>query len=395
MLGSGEFPPPEPGMRFILFRGSSLYGSVDRMLDSLAAALIALGDAAPIIDATAPDYIVRLQQAITDGPVDAFLGFSGIGLDQRAEGNLYNALEKPLVTIYLDPLLLYWNQVATPIRRRLIFTTAPGDLEYWRGKLGVPVPLKHLPHAATALPAGTAPMPWAARDIDLLHAGTAPADPVALRAAWAEHGPKVEGRLNAMLDAHDADPFAPLPDIIARVGHPVAALASPQSLYPYFQTLDLYLRARVRWRMVAALLGHPLTLVGPGWETVVAAAAGPVRARLLGTRSAAEVAELVARTRIVVNSCTPYHGSHERLFQAMAAGAVAFSSATAWLGETAPADVLAQIRPDLSDVAARADGLLQDPARAETMAEAGRAWFEGAHTWAHRAATIRAAVAAL
>ena len=382
-------------MRFILFRGTSLYGSVDRMLDSLAAAFTAQGDAAPIIDATGPDYIRQLQQAITDGPVDAFLGFSGIGLDQRSDGNLYNALEKPLVSIYLDPLLLYWNQVATPIQRRLILTTAPGDLDYWRGKLGLAVPLRHLPHAATALPPGAAPVPWAERSFDLLHAGTAPADPAALRAAWAQHGPLVEGRLNAMLDAHDADPFAPLTGIIARVGHPVAALAAPQSLYPYFQTLDQYLRARVRWHMILALAGRDLTLVGPGWEPVLAAATGPVRARLLGPRPAPEVAQLTARSRIVVNSCTPYHGSHERLFQAMAAGAVALSSATAWLGATAPAGVLAQARSDLADVPALADALLGDPARAEAMAEAGRAWFEGAHSWAHRAATIRQAVASL
>jgi hypothetical protein len=375
-------------MRFILFRGSSLYGSIDRMLDSLAAAFVARGDAAPIIDATGPTYIHALQQAITDGPVDAFLGFSGIGIDQRAEGNLYNALEKPLVSIYLDPLLLYWNQVATPIHRRLITTTAPGDLDYWRGKLSLPLPLHHLPHAAAALPPGTAPVPWDRREIGLLHAGTAPADPAALRAGWAQHGPQVEGRLNGMLDAHDADPFAPLPDIIARVGHPVASLGAPQSLYPYFQTLDQYLRARVRWRMILGLLGHDLTLVGPGWEPVVAAASGPVRAKLLGPRAAAEVAQLTARARIVVNSCTPYHGSHERLFQAMAAGAVALTSATAWLGLTAPDGVLAQARPDLSDVGALADRLLGDPARAQAMAETGRAWFEAAHTWTHRAATI-------
>ncbi|HLZ66481.1 MAG TPA: glycosyltransferase [Aliidongia sp.] len=382
-------------MRFILFRGTSLYGSVDRMLDSLAAAFAAQGDAAPIIDATGPDYIRLLQQAITDGPVDAFLGFSGIGLDQRADGNLYNALERPLVSIYLDPLLLYWNQVATPIRRRLIFTTAPGDLDYWRGKLGLQVPLHHLPHAATALPPGTAPVSWTAREIDLLHAGTAPTDPAALRAGWAQHGPLVEGRLNAMLDAHDADPFAPLPEIIARVGHPVAALSAPQSLYPYFQTLDLYLRARVRWRMILGLLGRELTLVGPGWEPVVAAAAGPVRTRLLGPRTAPEVAALTARARIVINSCTPYHGSHERLFQAMAAGAVALTSPTAWLGRTAPDGVLVQTRPDLADAGALADRLLDDPAAAEAMAAAGRTWFEGAHSWTHRAGTIRRMVTAL
>ena len=382
-------------MRFILFRGSSLYGSVDRMLDALAATLAAQGDAAPIIDATAPDYVARLQQAISQGPVDAFLGFSGIGLDLRAENNLFNTLGKPMVSIYLDPLLLYWNQVVTPIRRRLIFTTAPGDVDYWCQTLGVPVPIRHLPHAATPLPAEEPPVPWGQRDIDLLHAGTAPADPAALRAAWVQHGPKVEARLNAMLDAHDAEPFAPLPEIIARVGHPVAALAAPQSLYPYFQTLDLYLRARVRWRMLRPLLDQPLTLVGPGWEPVLAAATGPVRARLLGARPAAEVAALTRRARVVVNSCTPYHGSHERLFQAMAAGALALTSPTVWLAAAAPTAALAQTRPDLADAAALAAGLLARPHEAEAMAEAGRAWFEAAHTWAHRAAAIRTAVAAL
>ena len=373
--------------RFILFRGTSLYGSVDRMLDQLAAAFQADGDDAVIIDATQPDFVAALQRAVAEG-VDGFLGLTGIGLDLREENNLYNALDRPFASIYLDPLLLYWNQVATPIHRRLITTTAPGDLDYWRGKLSLPLPLHHLPHAAAALPPGTAPVPWDRREIGLLHAGTAPADPAALRAGWAQHGPQVEGRLNGMLDAHDADPFAPLPDIIARVGHPVASLGAPQSLYPYFQTLDQYLRARVRWRMILGLLGHDLTLVGPGWEPVVAAASGPVRAKLLGPRAAAEVAQLTARARIVVNSCTPYHGSHERLFQAMAAGAVALTSATAWLGLTAPDGVLAQARPDLSDVGALADRLLGDPARAQAMAETGRAWFEAAHTWTHRAATI-------
>jgi len=382
-------------MRFILFRGSSLYGSIDRMLDSLAAAFVAQGDAAPVIDATAPDYIQRLRQAIDDGPVDAFLGFSGIGIDRRAEGNLYNALEKPLVSIYLDPLLLYWNQVATPIRHRLIYTTAPGDLDYWHAQLSLPVPLHHLPHAAAALPPGTAPVPWDRRPIDLLHAGTAPADPASLRAAWAQHGPLVERRLNDMLDAHDADPFAPLPDIIARVGHPVASLGAPQSLHPYFQTLDQYLRARVRWRLILDLAGRDLTLVGPGWEPVLAATTGTIRAKLLGARTAPEVAQLTAQARIVVNSCTPYHGSHERLFQAMAVGAVALTSPTAWLGRAAPDGVLAQARPDLEDAAALADGLLHDPAQAETTAEAGRAWFEASHTWSHRAAAIREGIARL
>ncbi|HVJ55555.1 MAG TPA: glycosyltransferase [Aliidongia sp.] len=381
-------------MRLILFRGSSLYGSVDRMLDSLAAAFAAQGDEAPIVDATRPDYAQALQQAIGAGPVDGFFGISGIGLDPRAEGNLYNALDKPFLSLYLDPLLLYWNQVATPIRRRLIFTTAPGDIDYWRGTLGLPVPMHHLPHAAAPLPPGATPVPWEDRNIEILMTGTAPEPPERLRAGWTQHGPAVTARLNAMLETHDSDPFAPLPEIIAQVAQPVASLGSPQSLHPYFQTLDRYLRARMRWRMASALCDRPLTLVGPGWERLTAAAPGFVRARLLGERPAAEVAGLTARAKLVVNSCTPYHGSHERLFQAMAAGAVAVTSATAWLEKTAPPDALVSWRQN-EPLGERVDALLADAVAAETIAENGRRWFEGAHCWHHRAAAIRTALAAL
>jgi spore maturation protein CgeB len=128
---------------------------------------------------------------------------------------------------------------------------------------------------------------------------------------------------------------------------------------------------------------------------VLAAATGTIRARLLGARTAPEVARLTAQARIVVNSCTPYHGSHERLFQAMAAGAVALTSPTAWLGRAAPDGVLAQTRPDLGDAAALADRLLDDPAQAQAIAAAGRAWFEASHTWVHRAAAIREEVGRL
>jgi hypothetical protein len=110
--------------RFILFRGSSLYGSVDRMLEQLAAAFQAEGDDALVVDATQPDYAARLRHEIAGG-IDGFVGLTGIGLDLREENNLYNVLDQPFASIYLDPLLLYWNQIETPIRRRVVFTTAP------------------------------------------------------------------------------------------------------------------------------------------------------------------------------------------------------------------------------------------------------------------------------
>ncbi|MEI9986457.1 MAG: hypothetical protein WDN69_26770 [Aliidongia sp.] len=156
--------------RFILFRGTSLYGSVDRMLDHLAAAFQAEEDEAVIVDATRPDYVATLQRAVAEG-IDGFLGLTGIGLDLREENNLYNTLDLPFASIYLDPLLLYWSQVATPIRRRIIFTTAPDDVPYWSEQAALPV--RHMPHAADPVSV-LVQIPWAKRKIPILSPGPRP-----------------------------------------------------------------------------------------------------------------------------------------------------------------------------------------------------------------------------
>jgi hypothetical protein len=304
----------------------------------------------------------------------------------REENNLYNVLDQPFASIYLDPLLLYWNQIETPIRRRVVFTTAPDDVDYWTGRVGVPI--RHLPHAAE-IPPPLHRVPWPKRNIDILFAGTAPENPVALRAGWAGHGAAVEGRLNDMLDAHDADPLAPLIPVIAAHGHPVARLDEPDSLYPYFRTLDLYLRARSRWLTAMGLLSLPTHFVGPGWNRVIDAATQPVRAILAGEIPANELAESFGRARLVVNSCTPYHGSHERIFQAMAGGALAFTTETAWLRLMAPAGSLVQFRPGTEDIAARAAALLAPDSPAEAIATDGLRWMRSAHSWRHRVRTIK------
>jgi len=372
--------------RFILFRGSSLYGSVDRMLDQLAAAFRAEGDEAAIIDAKRPDYVTLLQGAIAEG-VDGFIGLTGIGLDLREENNLYNTLDLPFASIYLDPLLLYWTQIVTPIRRRVVFTTAPDDVPYWTGLSDVPV--RHLPHAADPLSLHRQAA-WPQRDIEILFAGTAPQDPAGLRAGWAEHGAEVERRLDDILAAHDGDPLAPLIPLIAEHAHPAAALDEPESLYPYFVTLDTYLRARARWRTAMALLPLPALFVGPGWDRVAAACPRVVRAELAGEIPAASLAEHFGRARVVVNTCTPYHGSHERMFQAMSGGAVCFTTETAWLRLVAPAGSLVQFRPGAEDVTARAEALLAPGSAAEAIAADGYHWLAASHSWRHRVRSIKA-----
>jgi hypothetical protein len=371
--------------RFILFRGTSLYGSVDRMLDNLAAAFRAEGDEAVIIEAAKPDYVPALQRAVAEG-VDGFVGLTGIGLDLREENNLYNTLDLPFASIYLDPLLLYWSQVETPIRRRIIFTTAPDDVDYWDARGSVPV--RHMPHAANPVSV-LLHVPWAKRKTPILFSGTAPEEPEVLRAGWAAHGEAVEQRLNDILDAHDKDPLAPVIPLIAQAAHPVARIDEPDTLYPYFVTLDTYLRARARWRTALALMPLPTLFIGPGWDRVAAAHQGPMRAMLAGEQPAAAVIEQIGQAKLVVNSCTPYHGSHERLFQAMAQRALAFTTETSWLRRLTPEGSVAQFRAGVESVTSRAEALLEPDSVAEAIAEDGYRWLSSTHTWRDRVRSIK------
>ncbi|MEI9986458.1 MAG: hypothetical protein WDN69_26775 [Aliidongia sp.] len=166
-----------------------------------------------------------------------------------------------------------------------------------------------------------------------------------LRAGWAAHGEAVEQRLNDILDAHDQAPLEPVIPLIAAVAHAVTRLEEPESLYPYFVTLDTYLRARARWRTALALMPLPTLFIGPGWDRVASAHDGPMRATLAGEQPAGAVADQIGKAKLVVNTCTPYHGSHERIFQAMAHRAVSFTTETSWLRLMSPAGSVAQFRP--------------------------------------------------
>jgi Glycosyl transferases group 1 len=378
--------------RYILFRCSGLYGSVDYLVDELITAFSAEGDQICAIFAKRGDSPGALQRAIAIG-ADGFIGITGLGIDSRREGNLYNVLGWPFASIFLDPVVLYWHQIVTPVRRRILFTTAPDDVEYCAALPGAPA-IRHLPHASPPVPARLR-LPWQRRDIDILFAGTAPKDPAALRTGWRKLGVRVERRLNDILDAHDAAPFAPILPLVAKGAAPAARLDAPQTLYPYFSAIDTFLRARARWLTAQALLPLPVRFVGPGWDSIVSAAQVRTRAKAVGEVPAAALAPAFRRARLVVNTCTPYHGSHERVFDAMAGGAVALTTATTWLRSAAPAGSLVQFRAEAMDVAARAAELLRPGSEAEAIAASGTAWHAAANTWSHRVQEIKAGLADL
>lgn len=366
----------------VLFTGSVLHGNVARMMAGLAQGFAALGVRATLLDVGRPDLGDALRRAVEVGDADFILSPTGLGLDLRAENNLFDRIGRPLVSLYLDPLVGYADQVLAPIRRRVVTTVSDCDLDYWR-EAGAPGAIRHLPHAATP----RAGRDWAGRDIALLFPATGCADPERTRADWSRHGAKAAAELNAVLDVHLRAPLAPLTSAIAEVLGGRLEVRNPYAIHPYFVTLEVYLRQRARWRLLEALKGLPVTVAGPAWETFAARHPGH-GFEFAGPRPAGEVQNMMARTKIVLNACTGFHGTHERVFDAAAAGAAAATSPTRWFCANAPRDAVILLEDDgAADELRRLLGRDGDMAR---IAAEGRAWQARDHTWTHRAREILA-----
>jgi hypothetical protein len=182
-------------------------------------------------------------------------------------------------------------------------------------------------------------------------------------------------------------PLRPLTAAIAEVLGRQLDVGNPYAVHPYFATLDVYLRGRARWRLLETLKGLPVTVVGEGWEAFAARHPGH-GFDFVGPRPANEVQDLMTRTKIVLNACTGFHGTHERVFDAQAAGAAAATTPTRWFRVHAPQNAMILLN---GEGATEALGrLLACDPDLERIAASGREWQTRHHTWTHRARDILA-----
>lgn len=366
----------------VLYKGNSEFDSLNTMVDHWAAALRRQGVRPEIVDLRQPDAVARTVALIRSERVTLFLSLNGYGVPKPGQGpGFYQESAAPLFIHFVDHPIYHHRTIHSEVPHPVAAFPTPSHLRFCRNRIRSDLPLLHLPHAASPGPA----TPWAGRDIPLLLAGSLHEDPERTRAGWFEHGVPVQGRLESILAGHRAAPHRPLDEIV------LETLDDPRTpveiVHSHFRVVDSYLRSLVRLEFVraAAREGLPLTLIGRGWEAALPAGSS---LRPLGERPVAEVFEMMARTRIVLNLLPPYYESHERPFQAMAHGAVAATVAAPWLMNALGAGALLALPPDPGEAAARVGAALTDDDALAARASAGTAAFLGGHTWDHRLARV-------
>ena len=158
------------------------------------------------------------------------------------------------------------------------------------------------------------------------------------------------------------------------------------ALHPYFVTLDLYLRDYHRLETVKSINSVPLTLAGGGWHTVLKEFIGG-NVSYLGRIHPNEVEDFYARAKVVLNTINTYHGSHERVFSAMANGSVALTSYSDFYSSAFDLDGIALFTSGENSVNESCRRLFSNEPRLKSIATKGLQQFLENHTWSHRAAS--------
>lgn len=239
------------------------------------------------------------------------------------------------------------------------------------------------------------PRAWAARDIDILFVGNVDGPhPDEIRATWASLAKPWPDVLATMAELWLAEPSTP-PEDLARAALMAtgATGADGNAFFQIQRRFDEWARPHVRHVTLATLADLPLTLAGRGWDRL--AAPGH---RLLGPLPSAEVRDLMARSRLVLNILPDYYRSHERVFAAMAAGAAVASSGGGYLANAlgqhihaGDGAIISYLGP-LAERGHRLAELWNAPQTLMGMAEAGLEEFRARHTWTRRVQALLPAI---
>lgn len=387
-------------MKVVLFRGLSRYGALGRFTDALAAGFIAKGHTPLIVE---PQYMSRgwddaIAQIREAGPIGLMHAFMVAGDYRNAEGkSLCDLTGAPLVVQYVDYPLSHGERFLNTDARAAILTVDKSHIAAVHHALGKDrfAHVGFCPHGGQILQNAEIPTPVAKRPIRMLFCGSyyAPTPP-----PW-QNFPE-EFRIifaDAAEIALSEEWLAPhLALERAFAAHGIV----PEEIYPAqgCRTIRIlaahvheWVRQERRNRFFAAARRAklPLTICGEGYG------AAPLDDgfELRGAVSFDDTLKLMQQSQLVISVNANFgEGSHERVFNAMLAGAAVVSDTSEYYRETfnqyeMPCWRWLHLQEDMDAL----PELLASPRRLAGMSETLRSKAQAEHSWQQRIDTIIAA----
>lgn len=300
----------------------------------------------------------------------------------RQEGNIYNEIDVPLLTIFLDHPIHYWDRADVAIKKNVISCLSEEGAQFIQDKTSLGKKSFQLAHAANP----KEKTDWASKDVNLFYCGTLRNTPESQKNEWAHHGSQVQGLLNDILDDHSAHQHVSLMAASCRVLQNHIDCTQIENIFPYYVTIDAYLRDYHRVETLRYFKEIPITIAGEGWQPIIDTF-NPKTVSYLGRIHPTEVRQLNERAKIVLNAINTYHGSHERVFSSIADGAIPFTSTSDYLKESFNESEIVQFNwsDDLENLYRN---ITTHDEEMKQLSDNGHKKFLSAHTWKSRAEKI-------
>lgn len=264
----------------------------------------------------------ELETLVLENRVRALVAMNGVGFPYGG----HELLAQRGVTIFVlgmdHPCHLFPLMEAAPPGTCISFPTA-SNLDFAHRYMRDDLRYLHIPHGAAA----RLPRAWDERDIDVLMIGNLRRDSRACAANWASRGPEapVLEIMREMYLTEGAETLEGLGErALAATGNDTVPLAQPAGFARLLRDFDPYARSLLREIILTELTGLPVLVVGEWPDATTNRHDSHV---FTGPQDAGTVADMVGRAKIIINVVPAYYRSHERIFDAMAAGAVSISMA--------------------------------------------------------------------
>ncbi len=311
------------------------------------------------------------------------IAVAGMGLQIEQGERLFNYLDIPVFTMYLDPPITYWNKISRPVHKLFISGLSDTDVQYIKLNRSPKVPVFQLAHAASPKDR----IPWEEKDIDVFYGGTLRNTPEDTRKAWSRHGPMIDNLMNQIVEEHlsgrGRNLLRDIEFVLAQ--HPqIGEQQFTMLRNAFFAQIDNYLRDYRRCEAVRTLAKSvPMTIAGSGWDQVIDTSLDHIN--YLGIIHPTEIRVYNERAKMVLNAINQYHESHERVFSAIADGSVALSSNSLFYEKSFAKGSAVFFDWNLDALPEQVNNLLSNDIALREIAEKGHQEFLAKHTWHHRA----------
>jgi hypothetical protein len=388
------------GMRLVLAKGRSQYGSLRLHIDQLAAALAALGHETQVLDLLAEDRHTQLSEALSTRP-DAFFTFNSMA-HEVATGPVMREIGCVFASLHVDHPVHDLARLEPGSAQRVLFFLDRTHVDFVRAwtQPGAFAHLGFMPPGANELdtPVDVSDEAFARRDIPLLFTGTYRGAPTPGWIEWPET--PVRELVVATAERMAADGQLALLDALrgTLVERRMSLSADLLRLIaPLLSTAQLYAEAHHRHAVLAALgeSGVPIEAHGAGWEPMCARYPS---IRHGGVGSFEETLGLLRRARLVLNINNGFvAGGHERVFTALCAGAAVVSDTSRFYADAFKdgEELTTYSLRQLDRAPGRLISLMSDLPAQAALARAGHRRAMAEHRWGARAAELIRAIEAV